>query len=85
MWIVIGVAIGLVGVVVVVLVAARRSMSVERQVVTGDQLFWLGVIYTATGVTLVSTIGPGMIGILALGIVFMGMGANRRREDAGRD
>ena len=82
MWIVIGIAVGLVTVAIVLAVATRRGMSTGREMMTGEQMFVFGVIYTGAGVALVTSIGPAMIGVLALGIVFMGIGARRRHEEA---
>ncbi len=82
-WIVIGLAIGLVAVgvaVAVALVAGRRGT--DRPEMSGDQLFTLGVVFTGTGLALALTINLGMLGMMALGIVYMAMGARMKRAEA---
>ncbi len=84
-WVVVGLVIGLVAVgvgIAAVLVVRRRDPDLAESRMTGDQLFMLGVIFTGTGVALAVSIGPHMLGILALGIIYMGMGATMKRRDA---
>lgn len=82
-WVVVALVIGLVAVAVgltAVFVARRRAPGSAPEM-TGDQLFTLGIIFTGTGVALATTIGPEMIGIMALGIVYMVMGAWMKRQE----
>ena len=71
-WIGIGVLAGL------GLTAAVFRASRHRDPITGEQIFQLGVIFTGTGVALATTIGGTGIAILALGIIYMAIGATRR-------
>jgi Ca2+/Na+ antiporter len=87
-WVVVALVIGLVAVAVglTALFVARRRDPGSVQEMRGDQLFTLGVIFTGTGVALTVTIGPAMIGIMALGIVYLVMGTwMRRREGEDHD
>lgn len=82
-WVVVALVIGLIAVAVgltAVVVVRRRSPGSAPEM-TGDQLLTLGVIFTGTGVALGLTIGPAMLGIMALGIVYMAMGAWMKRQE----
>ena len=46
-----------------------------------DQLFAVGIVFIGAGVALMVAVGPGMVGLLALGVVFMAAGARRRTPD----
>lgn len=78
MWVMIGIGV-LVVAAVALTVAAYRASS-DRDPITAEQIFQLGVIFTGTGVALSTTIGPSGLGVLGLGVVYMVLGAVRRRE-----
>ncbi len=81
MWVAIG--IGLVAVLVaiaLVILVSRRDPDRPRTEMAGDEMFNLGIIFTGAGVALWVSAGPSMIGILALGVIFMLMGARKKRE-----
>lgn len=85
-WVLLGLVLGLIAVAVglgTVFVVRRRDPAL-REAMSGDQMFTLGVIFTGTGIALSVSIGPHMLGIMALGIIYMGIGAamkRRERED----
>ena len=83
MWIVVGLIVGLIAVVALMLVVWRESRRDEAEAteMTGDELFTLGVVFTGAGVSLFVSVGPAMLGMFALGIVFMVLGARRRRSE----
>ena len=83
MWIVIGLIIGLIAVVATgVLVYMMRSDPGEsKKEMTGDEMFMLGVVFTGSGVALFVSVGPAMLGMLALGIIFMATGAKKKRDE----
>ncbi|MDJ0792023.1 MAG: hypothetical protein QNJ71_09005 [Acidimicrobiia bacterium] len=83
MWIVIGLIVGVIAVVALILVVWRASRrdEAEATAMTGDELFTLGVVFTGAGVALFVSIGPAMLGMFALGIVFMVVGAKKRRSE----
>lgn len=82
MWIVLGLIVGLIAVVSLgaVIWRASRREHPARTDMTGEELFTLGVVFTGAGVALSISIGPAMIGMLALGLVFMVLGARKRRN-----
>jgi hypothetical protein len=86
MWVAIGLAVGLVaaGILVVVLavVGRRRGPASEpRSEVTADTWISLGVIFAGTGAALMATLGPFMVWMVVLGIIYLGMGARMKRGE----
>ena len=76
---VLGVAVGIA--LATGFIVRSRNPDLTESSMTGDQLFMLGVIFTGAGVALMASIGPEMIGIMALGIIYMGMGARMKRSE----
>ena len=83
MWIVIGLIVGLIAAVVVglLMVTMRRDPGEPKQEMTGDEMFTLGVVFTGAGVALFVSVGPAMLGMFVLGIIFMVMGARKKRDE----
>ena len=82
MWIMLGLIVGLIAVAslaVIIWLASRREHP-SRAEMTGEELFTLGVVFTGAGVALSVSVGPAMVGMLAVGIVFMVLGARKRRR-----
>jgi hypothetical protein len=48
-------------------------------------LIGVGVAFMGAGVALMASAGPGMVGLLVLGVVFMITGARRMREESNDD
>jgi len=87
MWTLIGIVIGLVtvGVLLVAVVIARRRGDTTQlgAEVTADQWFTLGVIFAGAGAALTATIGVGMVWMVAMGVIYMGMGIRMKRNGDG--
>lgn len=85
MWVAIALIVGLVaigGVVLAVLIGRRREAeggNVGTEM-TGDQWMSLGVIFTGAGVALTITLGPFMIWMIGIGVIYLGMGARMKRD-----
>lgn len=71
-WIGVGTLVG------VGLTVAAFRVSRDRDPITGEQLFQLGFVFAGTGVALATTVGVAGLGLLALGVIYMGVGATRR-------
>lgn len=83
MWIAFGVGLTLVVVLIVLVVVIgvrRRQPDRSPKEMSGDEMFNLGVVFTGAGVALFVSVGPSMIGLLALGLIFMATGARKKRE-----
>ena len=83
MWVAIGIGIGLIAglvAIVVVIAFSRRDPKRPQAELAGDEMFNLGIVFTGAGVALWVSVGPSMIGIFALGLIFMVMGARKKRE-----
>ena len=76
MWPVVWIGVGAVTGVALVVVALRVSR--DRDPITGEQLFQLGVVFAGAGVALLSTIGVAGSALFLLGLAYMGIGATRR-------
>ena len=86
-WVLVALVLGLIaaGVALFAVIVARRRHP-ETTPMTGDQLIALGVIFTGAGVALTISAGPYMLGMLALGIIYLAMGARmKHREGTGED
>lgn len=84
MWILIGVMIGLVagGVLLVAMVVARnRSGSPSAAAaLTADQWLTLGIVFSGVGAALMATIGVWMVGMVAIGVIYLGIGISMKRS-----
>lgn len=81
MWILFSIGVGFVTVVIAaVLVTRDFSAPQPRSEISGDDLFSLGVVFAGAGVAMAVTLGPIMIWMIALGIIYMAMGTRRRRH-----
>ncbi len=68
-------------IVTIVAVVGRRRIPVDRR--AGDELDPLlatGISLSGMGVVLALTLGPLMYGMMAIGLVLIGVGANRMRQ-----
>ena len=78
MWILVGIALA------AVVVARRRSkrgpLGAEM---TADQWLTLGIVFAGAGAALTATIGVWMIGMVVLGIVYLGIGIWMKHNDRG--
>jgi NADH:ubiquinone oxidoreductase subunit 2 (subunit N) len=83
-WIVVlSIALVAVGVMIaIVLITRRRQPDTTSAAAepSADQWFALGIIFTGAGVALTVALGPFMIWMMALGIIYMGMGARMKRD-----
>jgi hypothetical protein len=81
----IAIAMGLVllavGVLVTVLLLARRSGDVGAGTMSPDDLVTLGIVFVGAGVALSVTIGPFMIWMVGLGLAYMAMGRSRKHHE----
>lgn len=88
MWVMIGILVALLAVGIaagVVLTIRRRSP--EQPVaaeLTPEQWTALGVVFFGAGVAMWLTLGPAMIGMTAMGLIFMGVGIRANRDSAGK-
>ena len=82
MWVVFGIVVGVAIGLVIALVA--RKMPADRRQPNSEELFQLGIILAAAGFALVTTIGMEMVGLGALGVVFILAGVRRRRDESSR-
>jgi hypothetical protein len=80
----------LVAVVIVIAAAAMaiamrafvgRDASDSSSTMTGEQWFTLGIVLTGAGVALTTTVGPTMLAMVALGLIYMGIGASKKRKE----
>jgi hypothetical protein len=87
MWTLVGIVAGLVtvGVLLVVVVIARRRDDTSQlgAEMTADQWFTLGVILAGAGAALTATIGVWMIWMVAMGVIYMGVGIRMKRNGDG--
>lgn len=65
---------------VVFALARRRGSAVDVPPKNPDPLFLMGISLAGAGAALVATLGPGMIGVGVVGIVFIAVGARRSRH-----
>jgi hypothetical protein len=84
MWVLVGIVVVLVAVGVglaAAVVARRRSETAPLGAeVTADQWITLGIVFSGAGAALTATIGVWMIGMVVLGIVYMGIGMWMKRN-----
>lgn len=81
MWVMFSLGVVFVAIVIVAVLATReRSTARPTSDVSGDDLFALGVVFTGAGVAMAVTLGPIMIWMVALGVIYMAMGTRRKRH-----
>ena len=81
MWI--SVAIGLViAVGLIVLALIRRSTRSPGSELSSEQWIALGIVFMAVGAGTMSTLGNAMIGVIVVGVLFLGRGMNAKRSDS---
>jgi len=81
MWVLFSIGVVFVAVVIgAVLVTRDRSASQPRSEISGDDLFSLGVVFIGAGVAMSVTLGPFMIWMFALGIIYIVMGTQKKRH-----
>jgi hypothetical protein len=87
MWILIGIVAGFVAVGVLLIAAfvTRRSGDTARlgAEMTGDQWLTLGIVFAGAGAALMAAIGVWMIGMVATGVIYMGIGIWMKRNGHG--
>lgn len=88
MWIVLGLSVGMLALVTlgVVLWMSNRgddagARGTSSREMSGDEMFTLGVVFAGAGVALSVSLGPAMIGMFAIGIVFMVLGIRKKRSE----
>lgn len=83
-WIVVlSIALVAIGVTIAMVLITRRPQAGTTSATaepSADQWFALGIIFTGAGVALTVALGPIMIWMVALGIIYMGMAARVRRD-----
>ena len=88
MWVIISILVALLALVIgagVVLSLRRRSPEETfGSELSADQWTALGVVFFGTGVALWLTVGPAMIGMTAMGLIFMAVGIRVNRDSAGK-
>lgn len=80
MWILFSIGVGFVAIVIVAVLATRERNTQPRSEISGDDLFSLGVVFVGAGVAMSVTLGPIMIWMIALGVIYMGMGTQKKRH-----
>lgn len=84
-WVLAGIVVGLVVVgvlLVAVLVARRRPDAAPLGAeMTADQWLTLGIVFAGAGAALTATVGVWMVGMVVLGIVYMGIGIWMKRSN----
>jgi uncharacterized membrane protein YidH (DUF202 family) len=78
------IAVGVFAIAMAVTRALRHSTPHERSSSETDPLYTTGVTLTVTSVALVILLGPVMYAMMALGFIFMAIGARRMRRDRSR-
>lgn len=88
MWVIVSIVVALLAVLIgvgVVLTIRRRSPDEPfGSEMSADQWTALGVVFFGTGVALWLTVGPAMIGMTAMGLIFMAVGIRVNRDSAGK-
>lgn len=80
MWILFSIGVGFVAIVIVAVLATRDRKARPRPEISGDDLFALGVVFVGAGVAMSVTLGPIMVWMIALGVIYMGMGTQKKRH-----
>ena len=79
-----GIVFGVVLAAVVLYAATRRSDAEWSNNMTGDQWLTLGIVFTGAGTALTASVGPAMLGMVALGLIYMAMGVSTKRKESER-
>ncbi|MGI9643525.1 MAG: hypothetical protein ACR2N9_12195 [Acidimicrobiia bacterium] len=80
MWILFSIGVGFVAIVIVAVLATRDRKARPNSDISGDDLFALGVVFVGAGVAMSVTLGPIMVWMIALGVIYMGMGTQKKRH-----
>jgi len=86
-WIVIaiGAAAGII-LAIALLIRRRQNEGQSAPVtMTGDQWFTIGVVFLGAGIALSISTSPGLLGMVALGIIYMVIGVAKKREEESGD
>lgn len=82
-WVLVGVGLGLlltIGLVVFAMLRRRNLGATAPEEMSADRWFALGVVFTGAGVALMASIGPQMAFMLAIGLIYMVIGARMKRR-----
>lgn len=74
----------LLGLAVVTAVSRNGGRNGSSPRPEADLLFVLGISLSGIGTVLMATIGPGMVGLVAFGTFFIGVGSRRMRNSSHR-
>ena len=76
-WAAISLVVGLIA-VATMLLARRDDPPAEM---SADQWITMGIVFTGAGVVMAIAMGPWMIPMIAIGIVYLAMGARKKRGE----
>jgi len=85
MWVVLGLVVGLLAVVglLVFVALSRRGLAEGSPIesdMTAEQWTTLGIVFTGAGTAMTVTLGPFMVWMIALGVIYMAMGVRMKRN-----
>ncbi len=83
-WVLVGIAVGLlatIGLGVLVVVRRRQTGATAAEEMSGDQWLAMGFVFTGAGIALMLTIGPFMAFMVAVGVIYMGVGLRIKRQE----
>lgn len=82
-WVLVGIGLGLVATIgLAFLVLRRRKLAdTASEEMTADQWFTLGIVFMGAGVALMASLGLHMAFMVAIGAIYMGMGARMKRQN----
>ena len=78
-WLGTGIGVTVIVLLLVIVLQRRRRASNGRAVDEVDPLFTTGIAITGAGAALALTLGGAMYGVMIVGLIVMGIGANRTR------
>lgn len=84
-WVLVAIALGLlatIGLGVLVVVRRRKMGATVPDEMTGDQWVTLGVVFMGAGVALVATIGLQMLFMVAIGAIYLAIGARMKSRES---
>jgi hypothetical protein len=84
MWVLVSIGVGLVSIAAVLIayLVTRWKGSETLQPaaeLSSNQWYSLGITFTGAGAALTATLGPVMIWMIGVGVIYMGMGARTKR------
>jgi hypothetical protein len=82
-WVLVGIALGLlitIALGVLVMIRRRKMGATTADEMTADQWLTMGFVFTGTGIALVAAIGPPMLFMVAIGVIYMAIGARMKRQ-----